>query len=131
MSAADIAVDLVGVAKNPLYAVIQGHKANSYFGDEAFQHPAIVPKPSISHIDSTSGQRTVHFIDGSSVADVDDIIFGTGFSWSLPFLPGVEVGSNRIPGLYLHVVYQNDPTLLFVGAVNSIFPLGCISQLTL
>jgi hypothetical protein len=119
VSAADISYDLVGVARGPVYAVILGHKANGYFGDVAFQHPGIAQKPSISHITSTDGERTVHFVDGTSVHDVDEIIFGTGYSWSLPFLPHVEVRNNRVPGLYQHVVYQKDPTLLFVGAVGA------------
>jgi hypothetical protein len=122
VSAADIAVDLIGIARGPVYAVIKGHKANGYFGDVAFQHPSIEPKPSISHIDSSKGKRTVHFIDGTSIDDVDELIFGTGYSWSLPFLPQVEVRNNRVPGLYLHVVYQKDPTLLFVGAVSLLHP---------
>lgn len=58
-------------------------------------------------------------MDGASVADVDYIIFGTGYSWTLPFLPNVEVRNNRVPGLYQHVVYQQDPSLLFVGAVGA------------
>jgi hypothetical protein len=119
VSGADIAYDLVGVAKGPVYAVVLGHKANGYFGDVAFKHPGIAEKPSISHITSTDGERTVHFVDGTSVREVDEIIFGTGYSWSLPFLPHVEVRNNRVPGLYQHVVYQNDPTLLFVGAVGA------------
>jgi hypothetical protein len=119
VSGADIAYDLVGVAKGPVYAVILGHKANGYFGDVAFQHPGIAQKPSISHIATTDGVRTVHFIDGTSVDDVDEIIFGTGYSWSLPFLPQIKVRNNRVPDLYQHVVYQKDPTLLFIGAVGA------------
>ena len=41
----------------------------------------------------------------------------TGYSWTLPFLPEVPVRNNRVPGLYQHVVWQKDPTLLFIGAV--------------
>ncbi|KAF1952538.1 FAD/NAD(P)-binding domain-containing protein [Byssothecium circinans] len=119
VSAADIAYDLVGVAKGPVYAVIKGHKANGYFGDVAFQHPGIKAMPSISHFSASNGERTVHFVDGTAVPDVDEIIFGTGYSWSLPFLPHVEVRNNRVPGLYQHVVYQQDPSLLFVGAVGA------------
>lgn len=96
--------------------MILGHKANGYFGDEAFKHPAIVAKPSIARI---TDNRTVHFIDGTSVANVDELIFGTGYSWTLPFLPQVQVRNNRVPKLYQHVVYQPDPTLLFVGAVGA------------
>lgn len=84
VSGADIAYDLVDVVKGPLYAVIIGHQANSYFGEEAFAHPSIAQKPSISHIETSSSQRTIYFSDGTSVDDVDEIIFGTGYSWSLP-----------------------------------------------
>lgn len=117
VSAADIAYDLVGIAQGPVYAVIIGHKPNGYFGDVAFHHPGITRKPSVSHVTTSNGERTVHFVDGTSVPDVDEIIFGTGYSWTLPFLPDVEVRNNRVPGLYQHIVYQKDPTLLFVGAV--------------
>ncbi|KAF1913440.1 hypothetical protein BDU57DRAFT_590074 [Ampelomyces quisqualis] len=119
VSGADIAYDLVGAAKGPVYAVVVGHRANGYFGDVAFQHPGIAQKPSISHIATKNGERTVHFVDGTSVKNVDEVIFGTGYSWSLPFLPKVEIRNNRIPGLYQHVVYQKDPTLLFIGAVGA------------
>lgn len=119
VSAADIAFDLVSTAQWPVYAVIKGHTVNGYFGDEPFRHPRILATPSISHIDTEHGQRTVHLIDGTAVTDVDNIIFGTGYSWSVPFLPSVETRSNRIPGLYQHVVYQKDPTLLFVGAIGT------------
>ncbi|KZM24218.1 uncharacterized protein EKO05_0010870 [Ascochyta rabiei] len=119
VSGGDIAYDLAGIAKAPVYAVILGHKLNGYFGDEAFKHPNIAQKPTISHVDTSGGQRTVHFTDGTSVKDVDEIIFGTGYSWSLPFLPDVKIRNNRVPGLYQHVVYQKDPTLLFVGAVGA------------
>jgi hypothetical protein len=119
VSAADIAYDLVDVAQSPVYAVVLGHTMNGYFGDEAFKHPNISTRPSIARITTLNGERTVHFVDGTSVVGIDEIIFGTGYSWSVPFLPHVEVRNNRIPGLYQHVVYQNDPTLLFVGAVGA------------
>ncbi|KAI0006652.1 hypothetical protein F4779DRAFT_555084 [Xylariaceae sp. FL0662B] len=115
VSAADIAYDLVNAALLPVYAVVIGHNFNSYFGDEAFNHPSIDKRPSISQVDG----QTVHFVDGSSVPDVDSIIFGTGYTWTLPFLPGVEVRNNRVPKLYQHVVYRDDPSLVFVGAVGA------------
>ncbi|KAL2112240.1 hypothetical protein VUR80DRAFT_8195 [Thermomyces stellatus] len=115
VSAADISFDLVDTALLPVNSVVLGHSPNGYFGDEAFNHPDILKRPSISHVVG----RTVHFVDGESVADVDYIIFGTGYTWSLPFLPGVEVRNNRVPGLYQHVVYQQDPSLVFVGAVSA------------
>ena len=115
VSAADIAFDLTKTAQSPVHAVIIGHTANGYFGDGAFYHPKISRHPSIAKV----ADRTVHFTNGTSVEGVDHIIFGTGYSWSLPFLPNVPVRNNRVPGLYQHVVGRDDPTLTFVGAVGA------------
>ncbi|KAF4912401.1 Thiol-specific monooxygenase [Colletotrichum viniferum] len=124
VSAADIAFDLASTAQAPVYAVTVGHNFNGYFGGEAFNHPKITKVPSVSHIDPRT--RAVHFADGTSVADVDNIIFGTGYTWTLPFFDSLSSNrptptpkNNRVPDLYLHVVYRPDPTLLFVGAVNA------------
>lgn len=92
---------------------------NPYFGDEAFKHPNIKRVPSIARISSDNGERTVHFEDGTSVSDVDHIILGTGFTWTLPFLPDLPLRNNRVPNLYLHVFYQHDPSLVVVGGVSS------------
>lgn len=115
VSAADIAYDLVDVAQHPVHAITVGHTPNGYFGDEAFNHPHIQRHPSITKVTG----RVVHLADGNSIPDVDHIIFGTGYSWTLPFLPQVPVRNNRVPDLFQHVVWQHDPTLLFVGAVNA------------
>lgn len=115
VSAADIAFDLADLAKDPVHAIVLGHSANGYFGDEAFNHPDIQKHPSIERVSNST--RTVHLVNGHSITDVDHIIFGTGYSWTLPFLPEVPVRNNRVPGLYQHVVWQKDPTLLFIGAV--------------
>ncbi|KAM0435889.1 hypothetical protein ACHAPT_002781 [Fusarium lateritium] len=115
VSAADIAVDLIDTAESPVHSITIGHTVNAYFGDGAFSHPKIKKHPSISKVTG----RTVHLIDGTSIPDVDYIIFGTGYSWTLPFLPSVPVRNNRVPGIYQHIVWQQDPTLLFVGAVGA------------
>ncbi|RMJ12238.1 hypothetical protein CDV36_008126 [Fusarium kuroshium] len=115
VSAADIAFDLADVAQHPVHAITVGHTFNGYFGGEAFNHPHIQNHPSITRVQG----RVVHLADGSSIQDVDHIIFGTGYSWTLPFLPAVPVRNNRVPGLYQHIVWHDDPTLLFVGAVQA------------
>ncbi|KAH8180200.1 flavin-binding monooxygenase-like domain-containing protein [Sarocladium implicatum] len=115
VSAADIAFDLTKTAQAPVHAVMIGHNANGYFGDGAFHHPRIQRHPSISKVVG----RTVHFNDNTTVDNVDHIIFGTGYTWSLPFLPNVPVRNNRVPGLYQHVVWREDPSLVFVGAVGA------------
>lgn len=162
VSAADIAFDLVQTAELPVHAVMVGRNPNPFFGDVAFFHPGIARHPTILRIDveptvsdssssvagatpedtnSQQHRRTVHFIDGTSVSDVDHIIFGTGYTWSLPFLfpssslpssataattttkassrKPIEVRNNRVPNLYQHVVYTHDPSLCFVGGVGA------------
>ncbi|GKT44326.1 thiol-specific monooxygenase [Colletotrichum spaethianum] len=131
VSAADIAYDLTAVASPPVTAVVVGHALNGYFGGEAFEHPLIAKVPSIARVEPDT--RTVHFVDGTSVSGVDDIIFGTGYTWTLPFFQSSPTSTptsapkrplpaprnNRIPNLYLHTIYTPDPTILFVGAVNA------------
>lgn len=116
----DIAVNLIGIAQTPVHCVVRG-RWHPYFGGTAFDHTAIEKHPSIKNIYSQDGERTVVFEDGSSIQDVDHFILGTGYSWTLPFLPDIPIRNNRIPDLYLHVFKQNDPTLIFIGAVC---PLG-------
>lgn len=120
VSAADTAVSLVDIAHGPVHAVVRG-KYNGYFGDEAFKHPKIQRHPPISHIDSSNGKRTVYFEDGTYVDSIDHFIFGTGYTWSVPFLPNLPIRSNRVPDLYLHIFHQEDPSLAFVGAVAAGF----------
>lgn len=115
VSAADTAVSLIDTAQAPIHAVVRG-RYNVYFGDEAFQHPKILRRAPITHI--APDTRTVHFEDGTSETGVDHLVFGTGFTWTLPFLPQVPTRSNRVPDLYQHVFYRHDPSLVFVGAVR-------------
>ena len=115
VSGADISFDLTRVAEQPVHAIINGRKANVYFGDAAFDHPGIQKHPSIEKIVG----RNVHLINGHIIENVDHIILGTGYSWTLPFLPQVEIRNNRATKLYQHVVWRDDPTLLFIGAVNA------------
>lgn len=120
VSGADIAYDLASsnLTAGPVHAVVLGHTFNPYFGDVAFDHPNIHKCPSIDRVDAVT--RTVHLIDGTTLPEVDHIIFGTGYTWSLPFLSDVlAVRNNRVPGLYQHVVWREDPSLLFVGGVGA------------
>lgn len=123
VSGADIAYDLASshLPAGPVHAVVLGHTFNPYFGDVAFDHPNIHKCPSIARVDPST--RSVHLVDGTTLPDVDHIIFGTGYTWSLPFLADVltpaAVRNNRVPGLYQHVVWRGDPTLLFVGGVGA------------
>ncbi|KAH8821443.1 flavin-containing monooxygenase [Xylogone sp. PMI_703] len=120
ISGPDITVDLVGTAQTPVNAVVRG-RYHPYFGETAFEHPDIKRWKPIKYIESSNGKRTVYLEDGSSITNVDHIILATGYSWTMPFLPQVSIVNNRLPGLYLHVFKQDDPTLTFVGAIAAGF----------
>ncbi|KAI1621762.1 hypothetical protein EDD37DRAFT_652122 [Exophiala viscosa] len=119
VSATDIARAIVKVAKTPLYASIR--EPHRVYGTVPFEHPQMALKPTISHVSTSPHSRTVFFSDGSKVDNVDHIIFGTGYDFSLPFLPSVKVENRRIQGIYQHIFMQDDPTLAFVGAVSAGF----------
>lgn len=65
----------------------------------------------------------MHFEDGTKLEHVDHIIFGTGYTWTLPFLPDLAktIRNNRLPNLYQHIFWREDPTLAFVGAIAAGF----------
>jgi len=112
---------LCGVAAQIISSVKFDTKYHPYFGDHPFQHPQIQRRLAISRVDGANGARTVYFTDGSFVEDVDYIIFGTGYTWTLHMLPDIEIRNNRVPGLYQHIFSMKDPTLLFVGAIAAGF----------
>ncbi|TAQ90464.1 hypothetical protein B7494_g1186 [Chlorociboria aeruginascens] len=124
ISGADISFALADIVAPPLHSVVRG-KYHPYFSDHAFQHPLIERHPPISHVRSskTSNERSIIFSDGTSVHNIDYIIFGTGYSWTLPFYPAMAqtIKNNRLPNLYQHIFYNEDPSLVFVGAVAAGF----------
>ncbi|KAH8602710.1 flavin dependent monooxygenase-like protein [Bisporella sp. PMI_857] len=124
ISGADISFTMADVVETPLHSVVRG-RYHPYFSDWAFQHPNIKRCPPVSHITSSreTGERTVHFEDGTKLEDIDHVIFGTGYTWTLPFLPelAATIRNNRLPNLYQHVFWREDPTLCFVGAIAAGF----------
>jgi hypothetical protein len=118
VSAHEITHEILDVAEAPVYASIRGEPLPA-FGWEPFKHPKISVKPGISRLEPQTGR--VHFTDGSYLENVDAIIFGTGFTFSFPFLPGVQErvreADRRLPGVYQHTWNIEDPTLTFVGMV--------------
>jgi hypothetical protein len=63
------------------------------------------------------------FEDGSYLDDVDHVLFGTGYTFSVPFLPKVQErikkSNCRLPGVYQHTWNIEDPSLTFIGQVRS------------
>ncbi|XP_004068219.1 dimethylaniline monooxygenase [N-oxide-forming] 5 [Oryzias latipes] len=78
----------------------------------------VIVKPNIKSIHGS----TVVFEDGSSVENVDTIVFATGYNYDFPYLPknALYKSGHRV-GLYKHVFAPNldHPTLAIVGFIHS------------
>lgn len=118
VSAMDAIQDILLVSDRK---IISSQKKTSqphvYFGSAAFEHPLVEKHGEIIKIDNEEG--IIYFDDETSVSDVDSIIFGTGFSFSYPFLPNLDLTGNRVQGLYQHIFKIGDKTLSFVGAISA------------
>lgn len=86
------------------------------FGWAPFTHPHIDIRPPIKKFNTTT--KSIEFLDGTSVHDVDVVLFATGYDFSFPFLPEINIENRRVKGLYQHVFHTRDPTLSFVGMVG-------------
>jgi hypothetical protein len=118
ISAADIVTDLHAIVKGPLYTAQRGLNEKLI---PAWNLPGVVRKPQLRRVfaSPTNGKVGVEFSDGEVVADVDNIIFATGFRVAYPFIqPNNPVTlTNRLDGVYEHIVKIGDPSLAFVGQV--------------
>ncbi|KAK0624517.1 thiol-specific monooxygenase, partial [Bombardia bombarda] len=122
VSSHEIIHEILPYAQHPVYASLRGGPIPS-FGWAPFLHPHISIKKQIVKMEAATGM--ILFSDGSTVDGVDHIIFGTGYSFSLPFLPLVQerikTAYRRLPGVYQHTFDILDPTLTFVGMLGGGF----------
>lgn len=83
-------------------------------------HGDIIPKGDVA---SFAG-KTVTFKDGSA-ADIDLILYATGYRRDFPFLDSTLLEwKSGIPDLFLHSTPRNHDNLLFMGFINSAAGLG-------
>ncbi|KIH88119.1 hypothetical protein SPBR_06553 [Sporothrix brasiliensis 5110] len=108
------------VAQHPVVASLRQPLAA--FGWPAFTHRHVDIRPPIVQFHADTGR--IDFADGSSVQEVDVVLFATGYDFSFTFLAeaggaavDVAVKNRRIQGLYQHVFCRADPCLAFVGMV--------------
>ena len=106
----------------PDHAVLHAHPTVSDDLLTRLGHGDIVVKPNIERLEGVK----VFFEDGSA-AEVDTVVYCTGYKVSFPFLDDRVVGAadNRVE-LYRRVVAPDHPGLFFVGLVQ---PLGAIMPL--
>ena|ERR1700761_7110689 len=119
VSSHEIIHEILPVAKHPVYASLRGDPLPA-FGWAPFRHPNIQIRKEIVRFDVRSG--SIYFSDSTHLEDVDHVIFGTSYTFSLPFLPHVQQrikrAHRRLPGVYQHTWDIEDPTLSFVGMVG-------------
>ncbi|EXJ85178.1 hypothetical protein A1O3_05853 [Capronia epimyces CBS 606.96] len=116
ISAADIVSDIHRLVKGPLYSAQRRVNENLI---PAWQLPGVVQKGQVKRVFGHDNQVGVEFDDGSVVVGFDKVIFATGFRLSYPYLvPNPVTPTNRLAGLYEHIVKIGDPTLSFVGQVK-------------
>lgn len=94
--------------------------------------------PEISSFDPST--RTVRFTDGTSEADIDAVLFCTGYLYAYPFLPRSSLDTvfpdhpistpdgARPHNLYKYIFYAADPTLAFLSMPQQIVPFPVVDN---
>jgi cation diffusion facilitator CzcD-associated flavoprotein CzcO len=99
----------------PAGGLFQNHPTISDTILHRLTHGEVVARPGIERFD---GERVV-FTDGT-VEDVDVIVWATGYRVSMPFLSQDWLGEDaEAMPLYRRVFHLDDPTLTFVGLMQS------------
>ncbi|GAA1639522.1 flavin-containing monooxygenase [Actinoplanes couchii] len=99
----------------PAGGLLQNHPTISDTILHRLTHGEVSARPGITRLDG----KHVEFTDGSREA-VDLIVWATGYRVHIPFLSARWLGEDpeRLP-LYRHVFHLDDPTLAFVGLMQS------------
>ena len=81
------------------------------------QHPTVT---SFVQCKDNSNKIVATFSDGSTVGDLDSVLFATGYRLHYPFLnPNPTTPSNYVSGFHQHVFNVDDPSLTLVGQVKA------------
>ncbi|WP_309387358.1 NAD(P)-binding domain-containing protein [Cerasicoccus frondis] len=90
------------------------------FGHEPAGQGNIDRRPAIAGF----AMNDIKLTDGEVIADVDAVIFCTGYHYRFPFLADglVAVDDNWVHPLYLDLIPPQHPTLAFIGLPNSVIP---------
>lgn len=113
ISAMDLIYDVLFVAKKTLLLRTVNGSQVPVVGSAAFDHPDVDRRGKITKVDGL----TVYFDDGSTEPDVDCILYGTGYTLLVPFLPKLDTKNGRFHGVYQHVISIENHLLAFVGFV--------------
>jgi cation diffusion facilitator CzcD-associated flavoprotein CzcO len=120
-SGLDIASQISPLSKTPL---LVSQRSVSPLAAGFANDPNIEFLTEIASVDGKT--RTVTFKDGRIEADVDRLLFCTGYLYSMPFLqdldpPPITTGI-RVENTYKHLFYAPRPTLAFLTLNQKIIP---------
>lgn len=92
----------------------------------AGQNELIIDLPDIEKFDSNN--KLIIFKDGSTLENVDKVMFATGYLKSFPFMnlpedkPPLLTDGHKVHGIYEHVILYNYPNLAIVGLARFVLP---------
>ncbi|OAA65772.1 Flavin monooxygenase-like protein [Niveomyces insectorum RCEF 264] len=121
VSASDFINDLHAVVKGPLEVAVRGRNPML---DAVYRLPNVQTHSTVASIavrdDDDDATFVVAFDDGTTVNDLDYVLFATGYRLQYPFLhPNPTTPDNRVAGFYQHVFHIDDPSLTLVGQVKA------------
>ena len=120
-SGTDIASQIGVVCKPPLLMSQRSNSILAFTTDYKVVMPEIV-----EFLPDSCGTRAVRFADGRVEANIDAILFATGYYYSFPFLSSLKSKlvstGERVQHLYKHLFYIDDPTIAFIGLPSKIIP---------
>ncbi|RCK56239.1 Thiol-specific monooxygenase [Candida viswanathii] len=69
--------------------------------------------------------KSVRTVDGEVVKDIDNVIFCTGYLYSIPFLKveGIITDGFRVHNVYKQIFNISDPSLSFVALLRDVLPM--------
>ena len=124
-SGTDIASQIGQVSKHPL---LVSQRSESYLATTA-DYKEIVPEIA-EFLPESHGTRAVRFVDGKVEEGFDAILFATGYYYSFPFLPSLDLKitptGERVQRLYKHLFYIDDATIVFLGLPSKIIPFRTV-----
>ncbi|XBW36351.1 hypothetical protein QEN19_001931 [Hanseniaspora menglaensis] len=123
-SGSDIAFQLATSLNKKIYQTTRRES-----GFPAPSSDKIVKVSDIDYLDSSMNKKSIKFLDGTLLENVEKIIFCTGFLKSFPFLdqktisPFVDFSNGEnVKPLYNHIIPVNLPTLAFIGLPKFVLP---------
>jgi cation diffusion facilitator CzcD-associated flavoprotein CzcO len=104
------------------YAHLVRRSVRSEANSLAVTNPKVRDVAALKHFTKDS----IELVDGTKLEDIDNVIFCTGYLYSLSMFPK-EAGFITSDGSYVHKLYQQtfyveDPSLVFMGLPKQVIP---------